>query len=30
VTAPLAGVVHRIKVVEGDVVEVKDLLMSLR
>ena len=30
VTAPLAGVVHRIEVAEGDVVEVKDLLVSLR
>ncbi len=30
VTAPLAGVVQAIEVAEGDVVEVKDLLLSLR
>jgi biotin carboxyl carrier protein len=30
VTAPLTGAVHRIEVVEGDVVEVKDLLVCLR
>ena len=30
VTAPLAGVVPQIEVVEGDVVDVKDLLLSLR
>ena len=30
VTAPLAGLVHRIDVAEGDVVDVKDLLLTLR
>jgi pyruvate carboxylase len=30
VTAPLAGVVHRIDVAEGDAVDVKDLLLVLR
>jgi pyruvate carboxylase len=30
VTAPLAGLVHRIDVADGDVVDVKDLLLTLR